>query len=82
MNEGLIDGSNSGIKINSFKTTHGFKVKLNLLGNIKKADAVEKLKEFIMNVPEKNNIKIITCALMGHGLNMSQEKVEGDWSVY
>ena len=42
---------------------------------------MKQLKEFVDGVPDKNNIKIITCALMGHGVNMKQE-AEGDWSVY
>ena len=70
------------IKIEStlVKETHKFEVKFDLTGRIKKTDAVKKIKEFVDGAPDKNNIKIITCALMGHGRNMKQE-AEGDWSV-
>ena len=71
------------IKIEStlVKETHKFEVKFDLTGRIKKTDAVKKIKEFVDGAPDKNNIKIITCALMGHGRNMKQEIAEGDWSV-
>ena len=40
---------------------------------------MQKLKKIVEEFPEENNVKIITCALMGHGLNMRQENAEGDW---
>ena len=52
------------------------------MGHIKKSDAVEKIKKFVDDTPDENNIKIITCALMGHGQNMKQEIAEGDWLVH
>ena len=61
------------------KESLGFKVKLHLWGHIKKNDAMQKLKKIVEEFPEENNVKIITCALMGHGLNMRQENAEGDW---
>ena len=71
------------IKIEStlVKETHNFEIKFHLWGHIKKTDAVNKIKKFVDDAPDKNNIKIITFALMGHGRNMKQEIAEGDWSV-
>ena len=42
-------------------------------------DAKIRLKKFVEDCAIENNVKIITCALMGHGLNMRQENAEGDW---
>ena len=57
------------------KKSHGFEVMLHLWGSVKKKDAVQALKA--LEYP--NNIKIITCALMGHGTSMDTEMIEGDW---
>ena len=55
-------------------------MKLLLLGYIKKNDAIEALRDFVLNSPDyPNDIKIITCAIMGHGTNMTSEIEEGDW---
>ena len=62
------------------KGIHGFEIKLHLEGHIKKDYAVQQLKKFVEESPEYgNNVKIITCALMGHGNNVKME--EGDWLV-
>ena len=68
-------------KSTSVKKHHGFNIKLHLWGYIKKNEAIEKLEKFVEDCPNENNVKIITCALMGHGLNMRQENAEGDWCV-
>ena len=46
----------------------------------KKTDAVQALKKFVEDDLEyPNNVKMITCALMGHGTSMETEMIEGDW---
>ena len=62
------------------KKSHGFEVMLHLWGSVTKKDAVQALKDFAEDDLEyPNNIKIITCALMGHGTSMESEMIEGDW---
>ena len=62
------------------KTSHGFEVILHLWGSVKKKDAVQALKDFVDDDLEyPNNIKIITCAIMGHGTSMDTEMIDGDW---
>lgn len=51
---------------------------LNLSGSLKKNDTVKALKYFVEDYSE-NDVKIITCALMGHGTSLETEMHEGDW---
>ena len=53
---------------------------LDLSGSLKKNDTVKALKDFVEDYPEyPNDVKIITCALMGHGTSLETEMHEGDW---
>ena len=51
------------------------------MGHVKKADAVKEIINFV-DTTDRNNVKIITCALMGHGRYMKPEIAEGDWWVH
>ena len=61
------------------KNSHGFEVKLHLWGSVKKQNAIQALKDFVDDLEYPNNIRIITCALMGHGTSMDTEMIDGDW---
>ena len=53
---------------------------LNLSGYLTKNDTVQTLKKFVEDYPEyPNDVKIITCAFMGHGTSLETEMNEGDW---
>lgn len=55
-------------------------MKLHIWGYVKRDTAIQALKDFVQNSPDfPNDIKIITCALMGHGVNMKTEMAEADW---
>ena len=56
-------------------------MKLHLLNHIKKTDALKKIEEFVA-ATDRKNVKIIACAVMGHGRNIKQEIAEGDWLVH
>ena len=50
------------------KQSHGFEVKVRLNGHVKKVEAVNVIKEFVRNIPDKpHDIKILACVFMGHG---------------
>ena len=62
------------------KSIHGFDLKLHIWGYVKRDTAIQALEDFVRKSPDfPNDIKIITCALMGHGVNMKTEMAEADW---